>query len=87
MVSDVTDVEIRRFTTHEPNPDAPVIEFERVKDALVQDCKAVEGTGTFLQLKGEKNEDIEMRLNRLSKARKALEGKGVKVESTYSAGL
>ncbi len=31
---------------------APVIQFSRVKHAIIQSCSANEGTGTFLQLKG-----------------------------------
>lgn len=73
MVDNVSDLEIRRFTTHEPNDKTPVIVFENVKGALVQDCSAVEGTGTFLALRGESNAEIEMRLNRLSKAKMEME--------------
>jgi hypothetical protein len=72
-VDNVRDLEIRRFTTHEPNDKTPVIVFENVKGALVQDCSAVEGTGTFQALKGESNAEIEMRLNRLSKAKIEME--------------
>jgi len=73
MVDNVSDLEIRRFTTHKPNDKTPVIVFENVKGALVQDCSAVAGTGTFLALKGDANAEIEMRLNRLSKAKIEME--------------
>jgi len=72
-ITNTRDVEMYRFATHKPNKDTPVVVFEDVTGALVQNCKAVENTDTFLGLKGDKNTDIEMRLNRLSKAAKQME--------------
>jgi len=72
QVKDVHDLEVRCFTTHKPNPNTPVVVFENVKNALVQDCSAVKGTGAFLALKGSENKEIDMRLNRLSRAEKEM---------------
>jgi len=72
-VKDVRDIEVHRFSTRRPNGRAPVIEFENVDGALIQSCTATEGTGTFLELKGESNRAIEMTGNRLSNAAKETE--------------
>jgi len=61
-------IEIHRLTSQKPTKNQPVIRFENVADGLIQSCKAVEGTGTFLELKGTGNSDISMIANRLSRA-------------------
>jgi hypothetical protein len=48
------------------NIEAPVIQFSRVKDAIIQACMTYEGTGTFLRLKGLENLHLTMMGNDLS---------------------
>jgi polygalacturonase len=71
-VTDVRDLEVYRFTTRNPAKEQPVIRFENVNDGLVQSCTAVEGTGTFLELKGTGNRDISLTGNRLARASKEI---------------
>ena len=61
-------IEIHRLTSQKPAKNQPVIRFENVADGLIQSCKAVEGTGTFLELKGTGNSDISMIANRLRRS-------------------
>jgi polygalacturonase len=72
-VAQTKGVEFYRLTSQKPVKDQPVVRFENVTDALFQSCKAVEGTGTFLELKGTGNREITMFENRLTKSAKAID--------------
>ncbi len=66
-ISTSTGVELDNVTTKKPIKDTPVIMVENVKDGVLRDSKAVDGTDIFLEKKGKEN-DVEMVNNRLSKA-------------------
>jgi polygalacturonase len=69
ILKDTEDLEMHRITSYKPHIDAPVIILENVKDALLQSSKAVEGTGTFIEVKGSKTREIIFHANRLKKAK------------------
>jgi hypothetical protein len=71
-VTDVSGIEVYRFTARNPKEDQPVIRFEKVNEGLVQSCKAEAGTGTFLELKGPGNREISLIANRLTRVSKEL---------------
>ena len=48
---------------------APAILFDRVDDAVIRDCQAAAGTGTFLLFTGEATKDILLERNDFRKAR------------------
>ncbi len=68
--SNVRGLEIYRFANQNPQKDQPSIRLEKVKDGLVQSCAAVEGTGTFLEVKGPDVQEISLIANRLARATK-----------------
>jgi hypothetical protein len=72
-VDNVRELELYRFTTRVPNGGQPVVRFRDVRGAVVQSCVAPEGTGTFLELKGTGNREINLFTNRLTRARHDLE--------------
>ena len=73
MATDITDLELDRFTTRTPGSDYPVIQFERVDDGWVRNSTALEGTGTFLELVGTTNRNLMMTNNRLGMAARSKE--------------
>lgn len=52
------DVDLHACTTRTPAADAPVIRLSDVQGAFVQGCRANAGTGVFLQVEGDRSEDI-----------------------------
>lgn len=80
-VSDVSGLEVYRFTDRNPQKDQPSIRIENVSDGLFQSCTAVEGTGTFLELKGPGNREISLMGNRLARASKEVAFAGGASES------
>jgi polygalacturonase len=48
---------------------APAVLFHQVEDALIRDCRASEGTGTFFVFSGEGTRDIRLERNDYRKAR------------------
>lgn len=68
-LSNVSDVELDDVTTHEPNERSPVILLENVSDAVIRNCKATEGTGTFVGLVGDDCTQIRMFQNLMEHAR------------------
>jgi polygalacturonase len=72
-VAQTREIEINRFTSQKPVKNQPIIRFEDVTDAVLQSCKATEGTGSFLELKGKGNGEISMLNNRFTKAAKAID--------------
>lgn len=62
---DVTGLEVRRFVSQPFTPELPVVQCERVRDALIHDCPARPGTSVFLGLVGDEN-TIELANNRLA---------------------
>lgn len=76
-----SDVELDNATTTQPNS-APVITLEKVRDAVIRDCPATEGTEFFLQIAGTENENIELINNRLDHAIEAIDLiKGAKLDA------
>jgi hypothetical protein len=54
-------------------PDAPAIVLQDVTNAVVKDCHAQPGTGTFLRLAGAGARDVVLRGNDTRQARTAVE--------------
>ena len=50
----------------------PFIQFENVKDVVVRDCSAFEGTDVFLQFDGTENKDVTLINNRLKNAQEPI---------------
>ena len=50
LIQDSKDPELDGVTTRKPLADAPVIRLERCPGAIVRDCRAFAGTGTFLSV-------------------------------------
>jgi hypothetical protein len=71
MLIDVEDVEISNCTTHTPNQ-APVIHMKNVDDAFVHGCRAMAGTGKFIQIEGPDTQGIVLTGNSLSRAAEAV---------------
>ena len=65
---DVGDLDIREFTTRKPLTGTPVIQLENVVDTVVSGCRAPEGTGTFLEIRGEKSRGVALADNLFRKA-------------------
>lgn len=72
-VDSVSNLEITRFTSRKPNEGVPVVRLENIDNAAIELCTAVEGTGTFLEIKGKNNKDISLFCNRLTRASKQVE--------------
>ncbi len=68
MCNKIYDLEINRFTTRQPDLKYPVIQIENVSFAWIRNSTAPNGTGTFLELAGSKNEQISMSFNRMERA-------------------
>lgn len=49
---DSSRIELDGFTTAAPHPDAPVVDFTNVREALVRESWAAEGTKQFLRING-----------------------------------
>jgi polygalacturonase len=66
---------------------APVLQFENVRKALIQGCRASENTGIYLRVGGKNSAQIRLLANELSGAAKAVEiGPGVPVEAVTAGG-
>jgi hypothetical protein len=76
----VSGLEIAGFATLAPHEDTAVVDLKNVSDAFIHGCRAVPGTGTFLQLRGDKCRDILLQGNDLGKAASA-----VKMEESVPA--
>ena len=53
--------------------DAPAVVLRAVEDAVVRDCRAQQGTGTFLRVEGDATRDVTVRANDLRAARTPVE--------------
>ena len=63
------NVELHRIKTTAPRADDPVVRMENVEDAFILGCRALPGTGTFLELTGEATKGIILTANGLSAAK------------------
>jgi len=54
-----------RIKTTKPRADEPVVRMENVEDAFVHGCRALPGTGSFLELSGESTRGIVLAGNHL----------------------
>jgi polygalacturonase len=66
-LTSVQDVDISNCATHTPNT-APVVQMKDVDGAFVHGCRAVEGTGTFLRLEGDRTREVFLSGNNLARA-------------------
>jgi polygalacturonase len=57
-VQKASNIDIFRLTAPQPNGDAPVISFKEVSGAFVHDCAVQGGSGVFLKLTGDGNNDV-----------------------------
>jgi polygalacturonase len=67
-LADVRDLEVLRFSTKTPKAQEPNLRFERVENAIVQSCRAFEGSGALLEVKGGGSGAISLALNRVAKS-------------------
>ena len=77
-VRNVTDLVLDGVSAQQSpdNPDAPAIVFNGVDRALVKDCRAQDGTGTFLHFEGEGTNKVVLLDNDYRAARQAVETSG-----------
>jgi polygalacturonase len=73
VLDDVEDVHLKVIKAS-VEVSAPVICFNAVKNALIQSCRTIRGTNTFLQLNGFENQHITLTGNDLSYAKTAVSG-------------
>jgi polygalacturonase len=66
-LTDVRDAEVFRFTTNRPKAQEPNIRLQRVENAVIQSCRATDGSGALVELRGTGNRDIRLALNRVPK--------------------
>jgi len=71
-ISNSSEIELDNVTTREPVKGKAVVVLDKVKDVVVRDCSAKEGTTHFLELRGAESQDIVLINNRLEKAKKAI---------------
>ncbi len=62
--TDLQDLEVIRFKSTRPKAQQSDLQLERVEDAVIQSCKAVEGSRALVELKGTGNRGIAFALNR-----------------------
>jgi polygalacturonase len=65
-----SEIVLDEVTSRAPVANTPVIRFEQIENAVVRNCRAVDNTDIFLELKGADNADIEMINNILIRASK-----------------
>jgi hypothetical protein len=65
-VKSVKTLEIIGLKVPAPNSGSPVLTFQGVTDALLRDCVVPGGSGVFLGLVGDGNEQIAFDRNRLA---------------------
>lgn len=65
----VADVELDHVTSSIPLAKNPVVQFENVKNVVIRNCEAADGTDVFLLLKGRDNDEFYLFDNLLSRAR------------------
>jgi polygalacturonase len=65
-IRNVTNLEVFRLAVEKPNDGVPVILLNGVAQALVHGCKVAAGSGAFVQLSGDTNQDIAVEGNRLA---------------------
>jgi len=70
ICENIAGLEIEGFQTLAPH-DGAVVDLKNVADAFIHGCRAVPGTQTFLQVRGEKSRDILLQGNDLRKASSA----------------
>ena len=63
------DLELRGIKTTAPRADEPVVRMKNVEDAFIQGCRALPGTGAFLELRGETTKGITLIGNQFSAAK------------------
>jgi hypothetical protein len=68
QVTDSSQVEICASTSPTPAAGEPVVRLSNVNEAIIRDCRAVEGTDTFLGLDGAGTRDITLIGNALAHA-------------------
>jgi hypothetical protein len=72
-IVDASQVEISASTTPTPAADSPVIHLRNVQGAFIHGCQAHSGTGTFLQLQGERTSEIVLSGNALRAAQESVQ--------------
>lgn len=78
-VENTQDITINQFKTYAHNEGRPSISFNNVQEAYLTGSRATEGTGTFLEVKGDKSSEIYLDNNFLKQAELPLAvGKEVK---------
>ncbi len=71
ICENIVGLEIEGFQTLAPHDDGAVVDLKNVSDAFIHGCRAVPGTQTFLQVRGEKSRDVLLQGNDLRKASSA----------------
>jgi hypothetical protein len=71
-IDSVANLELLRVTTNQPRAEEPVIRLTNVSDGAVELCSAPEGSKTFLELKGARNQKIALIGNRFPVAQQAV---------------
>ncbi len=71
VLENVTSFEILDFSGRQGLKDSryPAIALENVSDGVIGESRATAGCGTFIRVSGEKSSDIDLRNNRLKKAK------------------
>ncbi|HEU5396702.1 MAG TPA: glycoside hydrolase family 28 protein [Verrucomicrobiae bacterium] len=70
---DSKDLELDDVTSSQPLTNAPVIRLERCPAAVIRDCRAFPGTGTFLSAAAGEAKNLSLENNALGNAKQALE--------------
>lgn len=68
-IKNCKDLELHAVKTKSPRPDEPVIRMENVEEAFIHGCRALPGTGSFLELAGKTTGGIVLAGNHLSAAK------------------
>jgi polygalacturonase len=63
------NLELNGIKTTNPRADDPVVRMENVQDAFIHGCRALPGTGSFLELKGKTTKGILLVGNQLTAAK------------------
>ncbi len=71
ICENIAGLEIEGFGTLAPHDDGAVVDLKNISDAFIHGCRAISGTQTFLQVRGEKSRDILLKGNDFRKASSA----------------
>ena len=69
----VLDLELIRIRAQKSEPKAPAFILEDVQEALIESCSAAESSPALLRLNGDRNRNITLALNRVSKQTQEVE--------------